>query len=91
MAENNDKEYLTLCFEDGEDVEYEVMGAIDVEGKEYLVLIPETDKDSIEIYGLEEVPDEPDQEEIVTIEDDAEYMKVIEALKAQGLNIEVEG
>lgn len=87
---NEEKEYITISYDDGEDVEYEVMGVIDVEEKEYIVMIPETDKDAIEIFGLKEVPEDPDSEEIFVIEDDQEYVKVVEALRKQGLKINIE-
>ena len=89
MAEQ-DKEYLTLTFDDGEDVEYEVVGVITVDEKDYIVLIPETDENAIEIYALTETEDDPDTEEITVIEDDAEYMAVINALRDTGFQIEVD-
>ena len=42
--QNNEKEYLTLSFDDGEDVEYEVLGVIDVEETTYIVMVPETEE-----------------------------------------------
>jgi len=87
---DQDKEYLTLTFDDGEDIEYEVVGVITVEEKDYIVLIPETDENAIEIYALTEAEDDPDSEEITVIEDDTEYMKVINALRDTGFQIEVD-
>ncbi|MCR5134384.1 MAG: DUF1292 domain-containing protein [Clostridiales bacterium] len=86
----DDKEYLTLSFDDGEDVEYEVLGVLDVEEKTYIVMVPETDKDSIEIFGLEDVDDDPETEEIIMIDDDEEYMKVVNALRDMGFSIEMD-
>lgn len=88
--QNNEKEYLTLSFDDGEDVEYEVLGVIDVEEKTYIVMVPETDQDSIEIFGLEDVDDDPETEEIIMIDDDEEYLKVVNALRDMGFSIELE-
>ncbi len=90
MSEKDEKEYLTLSFDDGEDVEYEVMGVITVEEKDYIVLIPENDADSVEIYGLIESEEDPESEEIFVIEDDDEYMKVVEALRENGIDIVVD-
>ena len=88
--QNNEKENLTLSFDDGEDVEYEVLGVIDVEEKTYIVMVPETDQDSIEIFGLEDVDDDPETEEIIMIDDDEEYMKVVNALRDMGFSIEMD-
>ncbi len=87
---DQEKEYLTLSFDDGEEIEYEVVGVIEVSGKDYIVLIPETDPNAIEVYGLAEVPDDPDSEEITVIEDDDEYMAVIDALREAGFSIEMD-
>lgn len=86
----DEKEYLTLSFDDGEDVEYEVLGVLDVEEKTYIVMVPETDQDSIEIFGLEDVDDDPETEEIIMIDDDDEYLKVVNALRDMGFSIELE-
>jgi uncharacterized protein YrzB (UPF0473 family) len=88
--QKDEKEYLTLSFDDGEDVEYEVLGVIDVEEKTYIVMVPETDQDSIEIFGLEDVDDDPETEEIIMIDDDEEYLKVVNALRDMGFSIELE-
>ena len=88
--QKDEKEYLTLSFDDGEDVEYEVLGVIDVEEKTYIVMVPETDQDSIEIFGLEDVDDDPETEEIIMIDDDEEYMKVVNALRDMGFSIEMD-
>ena len=88
--QKDEKEYLTLSFDDGEDVEYEVLGVIDVEEKTYIVMVPETDQDSIEIVGLEDVDDDPETEEIIMIDDDEEYLKVVNALREMGFSIDLE-
>jgi uncharacterized protein YrzB (UPF0473 family) len=88
--QKDEKEYLTLSFDDGEDVEYEVLRVIDVEEKTYIVMVPETDQDSIEIFGLEDVDDDPETEEIIMIDDDEEYMKVVNALRDMGFSIEMD-
>ena len=88
--QKDEKEYLTLSFDDGEDVEYEVLGVIDVEEKTYIVMVPETDQDSIEIFGLEDVDDDPETEEIIMIDDDEEYLKVVNALCEMGFSIDLE-
>ncbi|GHU49016.1 hypothetical protein FACS1894127_1060 [Clostridia bacterium] len=71
----DDADYITLEFDDGESVECEIMGVFDYEGKEYIALIPEDDSDDVYIYGYREVND--DEFELVDIEDDSEFEKVV--------------
>ena len=65
---------ITLEFDDGE-VEAEIMGVFDCLGKEYIALIPLDDSDDVYIYGYKEVGD--DEFELIDIEDDAEFEKVV--------------
>ena len=65
---------ITLEFDDGGEVECEIMGVFDYEGKEYIALIPHDDSDDVYIYGYKETGD--DEYELVDIEDDAEFEKV---------------
>ena len=43
QAYEDDAEFITLEFEDGTEVEAEIMGIFDVEGKEYM-LVSETER-----------------------------------------------
>ena len=70
-----DDDFVTLEFDDGESVECEIMGVFDVQGKEYIALIPEDDSDDVYIYGYKEVDD--DEFELIDIEDDSEFDKVV--------------
>ena len=45
---------ITLEFDDGGEVECEIMGVFDYEGKEYIALIPHDDSDDVYIYGYKE-------------------------------------
>ena len=81
MAENekntvldDDAEYITLEFDDGKEVEAEIMGVFECEGKEYIALIPDDDTADVYLYGYKEVNDE--EFELIDIEDDAEFDKV---------------
>jgi len=67
-------EYITLEFDDGAEVECEIMGVFEVEGKEYIALIPDDDTDDVYLYGFKETGD--DEFELIDIEDDAEFDKV---------------
>ena len=64
---------ITLEF-DGEEVECEIMGVFDFNGKEYIALIPDDGTDDVYIYGYKEVGE--DEFEIVDIDDDAEFEAV---------------
>ena len=77
MANNKeqaDVELITLEFDDGAEVECEIMGVFDVDGIDYIALIPHDDSDDVYIYGYKEVGD--DEFELVDIEDEALFEKV---------------
>ena len=65
---------ITLEFDEGEEVECEIMGVFDFNGKEYIALIPDDGTDDVYIYGYKEIGEE--EFEIVDIEDDAEFEAV---------------
>ena len=69
-----DVEIITLEFDEGEEVECEIMGVFDFNGKEYIALIPDDGTDDVYIYGYKEIGEE--ELEIVDIEDDAEFEAV---------------
>ena len=74
--EEDDADIITLEFDDGTEIEAEIMGVFEVEGKEYIALIPDDDTDDVYIYGYKEISDE--EFELIDIEDDAEFEKVVE-------------
>ena len=65
---------ITLEFDEGEEVECEIMGVFDFNGKEYISLITDDGTDDVYIYGYKEVGE--DEFEIVDIDDDAEFEAV---------------
>lgn len=71
----DESDFLTLEFDDGTEVECEIMGVFDFEGKEYIALIPDDGSDDVFIYGYKEVGE--DEFELVDIEDDEEFEKVV--------------
>ena len=73
-ADNDDDNYLTLEFEDGKEIECEIMGVFEVEGKEYISLLPNDGSEDIYLYGYREVNE--DEFEMLDIEDDGEFEKV---------------
>ncbi|MCL1981953.1 MAG: DUF1292 domain-containing protein [Clostridiales bacterium] len=75
VCEEEEPDYLTLEFDDGEEVECEIMGVFDCDGKEYIALLPEDGSDDVFIYGYKEIGG--DEFELIDIEDDAEFEKVV--------------
>ena len=73
--EIEEADFITLEFDDGVEVECEIMGVFDFEGKEYIALIPNDNTDDVYIYGYKEVGE--DEFELIDIEDDAEFEKVV--------------
>ncbi len=73
--EIEEADFITLEFDDGAEIECEIMGVFDYEGKEYIALIPNDGSDDVYIYGYKEVGE--DEFELVDIEDDAEFEKVV--------------
>lgn len=78
MAETTD--FITLEYDDGKELECEIMGVFDAEGKEYIALLPQDNSDDVYIYGYKEVGE--DEFELVDIEDDDEFNKAVEAFDA---------
>ncbi len=74
-ATEEEADFLTLEFDDGTEVECEIMGVFDCDGKEYIALIPDDKSDDVFIYGYKEVGD--DEFELVDIDDDEEFEKAV--------------
>ena len=73
--EIEEADFITLEFDDGVEVECEIMGVFEYDGKEYIALIPDDDTDDVYIYGYKDVGE--DEFELVDIDDDAEFEKVV--------------
>lgn len=71
----SEPEYLTLEFDDGEEVECEIMGVFECGGKEYIALLPEDGTDDVYIYGYREIDDE--DYELIDIDDDEEFERAV--------------
>lgn len=66
---------ITLEYDDGTELECEMMGVFEADGKEYIALIPQDDSDDVYIYGYKEVNE--DEFELIDIEDDAEFERAV--------------
>ena len=64
--EVEEADFITLEFDDGVEIECEIMGVFDCGGKEYIALIPNDETDDVYIYGYKEVGD--DEFELVDID-----------------------
>lgn len=85
MADNkapiqDENDIITLEFDDGVDLECEIMGIFDYDGNDYIALIPLDDSDDVYIYGYREVGE--DEFEIVDILDDELFEKVVAEFEA---------
>lgn len=74
-VEIEEKDIITLEFDNGDEVECEIMGVFDFNGKEYIALIPDDGTNDVYIYGYKEVGE--DEFELIDIEDDAEFEAVV--------------
>ncbi len=72
---DEEADFITLEFDDGQDVECEIMGVFDFEGKEYIALLPDDGTDDVYIYGYKEVGE--DEFDLIDIEDDEEFERVV--------------
>ncbi len=84
MAEMNDFEadILTLTDEDGVEKDFAVIGDMELDGNNYLALVP-NDEEGDEFVILKLAVDEDGNEMLVTIDDDDEFDKVADAFEDQ--------
>ena len=71
---------ITLEYDNGVEVECEMMGIFEYAGKEYIALIPLDDSDDVYIYGYKEVGE--DEFELIDIEDDVEFEGAVAEFEA---------
>ena len=71
-----DESIITLEFEDGETMDCEILGSFELEGKDYIALLPcdEEEGDEALLFGYTENGD--DGFELIEIEDDEEFERV---------------
>ena len=76
---------VTLDLDDGTSVECTIITILEVDGKDYIALLPMVDEEDdlygeVWFYGYNENPDDPNEEpELIHIDDDAEYEAVVDA------------
>ena len=86
FLDDEEAEFLTLEFDDGTEVECEIMGIFDCDGKEYIALIPDDGSDDVFIYGYKEVGE--DEFELIDIDDDAEFERAVAELDSIAKELE---
>ena len=83
VTEIDDDITVELELDDGRVVVCNILTILEVDGKDYIVLLPEDEEISngeVWIYGYSENPDDPDADpELRYIEDDDEYEIVADA------------
>lgn len=76
---------VTLELDDGSSIECAVITILEVDGKDYIVLLPldengDNEDGEVWFYGYSENPDDPDEEpELSYIDNEEEYEKVADA------------
>ena len=70
MLQEEESSVLTFVDENGEEVTMEYLDCIEYQGKEYLALLP-TEEGSNEVVILEVEPVDDENENYLTVEDDA--------------------
>jgi uncharacterized protein YrzB (UPF0473 family) len=74
----NDISTIVLTDENGEEKEFDVVTKLDIENKEYVIVIP-SDEDEVDAIALRIDKDENGEEVLVTIDDEDEFAMVSEA------------
>lgn len=70
---------ITLILDDGEELDCRVLTIFEVEGKDYVALVPVTDEECDDVYLYRYYESEDGEPSVEYIEDDEEYEIVDEA------------
>ena len=82
MAQLFGDEIFTLTDEEGNEIEFELIGSHEIDGVMYLALIPLADNEDGEYVILKIQPDEQTGEEmLVTIDDDNEFDRIADVFE----------
>lgn len=69
------EDIFTLTDEDGVEKQFKLLGSCEIDGNEYLALVPD-EEDAEEYVILKLIVDEDGEEVLVTIDDDDEFDRV---------------
>lgn len=71
-----DEEIYTLTDEEGKEQDFQLLGTCEIEGVEYLALVPVDENETNEYVILKVEKDENGEDMLVTIDDDEEFDRV---------------
>ncbi len=74
-----DTEVITLTDEEGNEIDFEVIASLEIDGNIYYALMPVADNENGECVLLKLEKDENGEDILSTIDDDDEYEKVADA------------
>lgn len=80
ILQEEESSIITFVDENGEEIEMEYLDCIEYEGKEYLALLP-TEEGANEVVILEVEPIDEENENYLTVEDDAVLDAVYDIFK----------
>ena len=80
ILQEEESSVITFVDENGEEIEMEYLDCIEYEGKEYLALLP-TEEGANEVVILEVEPIDEENENYITVEDDAVLDAVYDIFK----------
>lgn len=69
-----EKDFLTLEYDDGTECECEILGTFEADGKEYIALAPQNDSNDVFIYRFIQLEDDFELEDII---DEEEFEKAV--------------
>ena len=74
-----DTEIITLTDEEGNEIDFELISSLEIDGNIYYALMPVADNDNGDCVLLKLEKDENGEDILSTIDDDDEYEKVADA------------
>ncbi|WP_125154657.1 DUF1292 domain-containing protein [Clostridium rectalis] len=78
---DNTVESITLTDENGENIEFDVVTKLDIQDKEYVIVVPK-DEETDEAIALKIISNESGKDILVTVDDDDEFAIVAEAYES---------
>lgn len=87
MSEDERDDIIVLIGEDGEEVEFEHLDTVELNGNEYVVLLPmdeeEEDEEVDEVVILKVDHNEAGEDSFITVDDEEELNRVFEEFKSR--------
>ncbi|SHE89573.1 DUF1292 domain-containing protein [Clostridium fallax] len=80
----NEVNNIVLLDEEGNEVEFDVVTKLDIEDKEYLIVVP-SDGEEEDAVALKVVIDEDGNEALASVDDEEEFLMVSEAYELLAL------